>query len=249
MDITSSLNRELLQGFLREHTPFAHCSQTSLESLCQHAELQQVADGEILFQRDTPCERFYLLVEGKIKLLLPTNSKHGGRAIAMGRPGDGLNIASLFVEPAYHLCTSQSIGVSWVMAISKDMVMKLMTESATLRLRLMGDISSQLRHMVFFKTGFLSKCAARRVMEYLLELVPEPIRRDDVIVVLPDQKQAIAARLLLEPATLSRTLNQLQERELITVRHRQVKIPSLRNFREQMADWEQRVGRCAQGVD
>lgn len=247
MSDTPLADQEKLLAILQDLPPFSQCPSPVLEGVVASSGLIRLVNGDLLFQRGTPCGTFFLLVEGRIKLLLPTNSKHAGRVVAVERAGHGLNTPALFTDPNRHLWSAQSQGNSLVIGIPRAALVTLMEAMPTVRLRLLGEISSQLVHIIRFKTGFLAKCAARRVMEYLLELVPVATTRDDAIVVLPSQKQEIAAKLLLEPATLSRTLHQLQDRELILVRHRQVKIPSLRNFRTQMNEWEQRIIRCSQG--
>jgi len=176
------------------------------------ARILHLGRGQTLFARGAPARRFYLVLEGNIKLYL-LSPEGEEKVVEVMHPGQTFAEAAMFMEQEAYPVNAAALTDLRLAAFSNAVFVKLLRESPELALRLLGTLSRRLHGLLHQIDELALHDATRRLVAYLLTL---PRNAEDTIDLdLP--KQVIAARLAIKPETLSRTLAALRERRLLAV--------------------------------
>jgi len=200
-----------------------------LEQLQPHLSGRRLEQGEPLFHEGQAAENFYLLLRGQIKLFR-VSATGNEKVIEIIRPGQTFAEALVFLEsPAYPL-TAQALSAVELVAINSQGFLRLLTASTETCLRLMGNLSIRLHHLLNEIDALTLQNATLRLVNYLLYLVPEGAR-GEVAITLPAPKNIIASRLSIQPETLSRILAGLSTKGLIRVEGLNIHIQDIEALR------------------
>jgi len=168
--------------------------------------------GQTLFARGAPARRFYLVLEGAIKLYL-LSPEGEEKVVEVMQPGQTFAEAVMFMEQEAYPVNAAALTNLRLAAFSNAVFVQLLRESPRLALRMLATLSRRLHGLLRQIDELALQDATHRLVAYLLMLPRDA--EDGIDLGLP--KQVIAARLAIAPETLSRTLAALRERRLLAV--------------------------------
>lgn len=222
-----------LESFLAHLPLFAGLTPEELGRLAQGTVRRRLKRGEVLFaQGDAPAGLF-AVVHGRIAL---TAASTGGRERVAEVIGAGRSFgeAIMFLERPY-IVGARALGDALVLRVSKDAVFAELERTPGFARRIIAALASKLHASVRELELYALGSSGQRFAAWLLQNVP-PAAAGAAVVALPAAKRAVASRLNLSPAHLSRILRQLSDAGLIEVQGRKVQIPdpdALRRWSEQ----------------
>ncbi len=219
-----------MQQNFRNHLLFQRLSEAQLAEVEERARVLRLEDGQYLFRQGDPAARFYILLEGRIKLfrLAPDGNE---KVIELVDAGQSFAEALMFRNaPRYPVC-SQALGKSSVLSIDAEHYKQLLRGSVDLCMALMADMSYRLRVLIREIDDLSLHSATCRVAAFLLTHAPE----DAVEFELDVPKHVIASRLSVKPETFSRIIKNLKSREVVEIKGSRVRLLD-RAALEQVAD-------------
>lgn len=201
---------------LREHYLFELLSAAQFDELASRTRLLRLNPGEQLFRQGEPAERFFLVLEGQIKLYRTTPDGNE-KVVEIMPPGRSFAEATLFMDMKGYPASAAAIANARVFAIPSKAYGELLRENNELCLRLLGSLSMRL-HQRLNEIEILSLQNARhRIAGYLARQLPAGAG-DGTELTLAAPKQIIASQLGVTPETFSRVLRSLSEAGTIEVR-------------------------------
>lgn len=164
------------------------------------------ASGMLFFQ-DEPANRFFILLEGWVKLY--RLSEEGAEAIVnVIAPGETFAEAAVFAQGRFPVCAEAVTDVRAV-ALGADDFGETVAGNREVAFAILGSLSLRLRQLVRQIESLQVKSAPRRVADFLLSLCPAG--QATCALDLPLNKGLIAKRLGMRPETFSRALARLRE--------------------------------------
>ena len=206
--------QELQQCFL-----FANMQEEQFQRVLRHAVSRQLKINETLFEQGDPANRFYLLVNGQIKLfrLSPAGNE---KVVDVIVPGSTFGEALMFLDRPNYLVGAQALQESTVISIDSLDFADMLRNSVETCFLLMGDMSQRLRGLLHEIDDLSLHSATCRVATYLLRNLPKGEDKLD----LPVAKQVLASRLSTKPETFSRIFKNLTKQGVIEVDGIHVKV-------------------------
>jgi CRP-like cAMP-binding protein len=208
-----------LQTTLRRIPLFAGLDDAELAEIAAATHRHRLKRGEILFQKGDPALGFYYLVDGQVKLALLAADGHE-KVIELIQPGKTFGEAVMFIErpyPAY----AEALRECSLLFVPRAPLLDAVRANPGFALKMLAGLSVRLHGMVREIEELSTRNATQRVIGYLLA---EHGSDDPDTVPLPASKALIASRLNLTPETFSRVLHDLQQRELIAVDGRTIRL-------------------------
>jgi CRP-like cAMP-binding protein len=178
-----------------------------LSALLDERSVRAVERGHVLFHQDDPAHAFFLVLEGQVKL---SRINPGGNEALVHIYGAGESFAeaAMFLGGRYPVA-AEAVTAARVMRIESESLRRKVAERPEIAFAMMASMSRHLKVLVdqIEKMKLLS--ADQRVAEFLLGLCGE--RTGAVTLVLPHEKNLIASRLGMKPATFSRAIARIRE--------------------------------------
>jgi CRP-like cAMP-binding protein len=194
------------------------------------AERIHLNTGELLFSSGDPAERFFLVVRGQMKLYRQSGV---GKEKVIEIVGAGSTFAESFVfltPPRYGMSCAALVPTELIAIDAPDFT-AMLRGSVDTCMTLLGGLSQRLRSLIAEIDRLSLQTATGRVAGFLLERAPAG--SDEYL--LDVQKTVVAARLSVEPATLSRILRRLSDRGVLSVHGSLIQVldrPALRREAE-----------------
>jgi CRP-like cAMP-binding protein len=219
------INADLTQNFL-----FADLSQMQLARVRQRAVQVHLADGESLFEQGDSANRFFLLIEGQIKLfrLSPAGNE---KVVDIVTPGNTFGEALMFLDRPHFPVGAQALQASEVVSIDATDFAAMLRESVDTCFVMMGAMSQRMRGLLHEIDDISLHSATCRVATYMLKHAPPCAETFQ----LPVAKQVVASRLSVTPETFSRIMRNLSDRGIIRLEGNRVTIKD-RDALEETAD-------------
>ncbi|MGB1109262.1 MAG: Crp/Fnr family transcriptional regulator [Gammaproteobacteria bacterium] len=201
-----------MKDLLRMGALFAPLSDDEIDRLAKLAVRVRLDKGQALFEQGDPADRFYLVIEGRIKLfrLSPSGSEKIIEAVG---PGGTFGEALVFLKAARFPVGAQALVPSVALSIDSADFSSMMWNSPATCFSLMADMSQRLRALVREVDELSQYSAACRLAAYIHNHL-EP-GKDELV--LGITKQDLASRLSIKPETFSRILKDMCKRGLISV--------------------------------
>lgn len=187
----------------------------ALERLIDTAAHRRVAEGQFLFHQQAAATRFFVVIEGKLKLY---RISAAGSEKIIGRVGAGDSFAEgiAFMECPRYPVHAQAIEDSRVIGLSRKVYREQLIASPETCLAVMGKLTGRISRLLDEIECLTLRGGRDRVIRFLLGLVPnDGAARNDATITLPARKNTIAAQLSIRPETLSRILAGLNRDGLI----------------------------------
>ncbi|MBL8525590.1 MAG: Crp/Fnr family transcriptional regulator [Betaproteobacteria bacterium] len=187
--------------------------------------------GEVLFRRGDPCEGFWVILYGQVKLTV--TSPHGmEKVIEILGPGLTFGEAIMFMDMQY-VVASQALADSLLLHVSKSTVMIELERNPAFARKMLAGLSRRLHGLIRDVESYSMRSGAERVIGFLLRIDDnENGDANTSTVILPASKVTIASRLNLTPEHFSRVLHDLSAAGLIEVDGKAIRVPDMQRLRD-----------------
>jgi CRP/FNR family transcriptional regulator len=213
---------------------FAHLSEADRRRVLETGTELELGRDEILFHEGDPAPAFFVLLEGRMKLVR-YSEKGRELLIHLVAPGQSFAEAALFGSGTYP-ATAQAVEVSSVWRLARASLLRLVRADPELGISMMASIAMWTRRVV----GTLQLMTQRRVEErlavYLLSRAGERALAPGDVVAFGVPKHLVAALCGTAPEVLSRTFRKLEEAGVLAVGSETVTVLDPRQLRE-LAEW------------
>jgi len=209
---------------------FNDLSPDELQHVAAGTTLRRLARGEMVFRVGDPCNEFHVVVTGQVKLfvLSPAGQE---KVVELISPGQSLAEAIMFTDRPYFL-SAQALADTLLLTVSRQAVIDEIARDHRFALRMLAGLSRRLHGLVQDVEAYALHSGLQRVIGYLLR--EQDLDDSDVgevrTVSLQVSKATIASRLSLTPEYFSRVLRELEERGLIEIDRRDIRIPDARKL-------------------
>jgi len=185
---------------------FQRLSDRALAMLVGSAQVRAVPRGTTLFVQDEAADRFFVLLEGWVKLYRLT--RDGAEAVVnVVAPGETFAEAAMFASGKFPVC-AEAVADSRVMTLTSEGFARCLREDDQIAFAMLGSLSLRLRHLVQAIEQLQVQPTPQRVGTFLLRFCPEG--PGSAMFALPFDKALIARRLGMQPETFSRALAKLR---------------------------------------
>lgn len=197
---------------LRDLHLFAPLNAEQIERMRESAREIRLEPGQPLFTRGEPAHRFFVVIEGTLKLFLLSRSGEE-KIVDIVQPGHTFAEAVMFMNPVGYPVNATALTEARLIAFENRVFLSLLDEAPALMRELLAAMSQRLHGLVREIDELTLHNATYRLVAYLLEQE----RADAHGVRLAIPKQVVASRLSIKPETLSRILARLREQGLVKV--------------------------------
>jgi len=194
----------------------------ALRSLLADAWVQSFPRNFVLFLKDEPASRCYVVFEGWVKLFRTTESGNE-TVISVFTRGDSFAEAAIFDRARYPV-SAATVEDSRLLVIRADPFMRRLSENGEYAMKVLASMSRHLRSLVNQVERLTMKSSTERVADFLLRL--SPVFAGSATIQLPLDKALIAGRLGMQPETFSRSLAKLRRVGVVS-RGSEVTIPDV----------------------
>lgn len=185
---------------------FQRLTERALTALLGNALIRNVPKGTTLFVQDEPADRFFVLLEGWVKLFRLT--PEGAEAVVhVVAPGETFAEAAMFASARFPVC-AEVVADARVLTVTSVAFSTCLRQDEQIAYAILGSLSIRLRHLVQQIEQLQVQSAPQRVGGFLLRFCPD--RPGPAAFTLPFDKALIAQRLGMKPETFSRALAKLR---------------------------------------
>lgn len=185
---------------------FSNTRADDLRGMLIDSAVQEFPRNTVLFLQREPAVRFYVILEGWVKIFRETID---GREIVLHvfGPGDSFAEASIFQADGYPASASACVDIR-VLGIPAESFRGKLTDNENLSETFMWSVSNKLRLLSRQVEQLAARSATERLALFLSDLCAED--RPAAVVRLPLEKAVIAAKLGMQPETFSRSISKLR---------------------------------------
>ena len=222
------------QAFLGNLPMFSEMSAAELDRVAAGTHTVHAAKGQAVCQTGDPCEGFYVVVYGQVKLGF-TSPQGVEKVVEIVRPGQSFGEALMFLDKPY-IVYAQALADTMLLHVSKQVVIDELARDPGFARRMLSGLSRRLHGLVRDVEAYTLRSGTERVIGYLLAELPELSdgqTRPEVN--LSPGKNVIASRLNLTQEHFSRILHDLAAIDLIRVDGRDITIPDVAQLRARTA--------------
>lgn len=229
MNSVASLVRADLEAHLRQHPLFSMLDEPEMAVVLEASRQLHLKEGEMLFDVTQRANRFFMVVEGQIKLYRLSESGHE-KIIEISRSGRLFAEALMFMQRPYYPVNATAVCDTRLCAIDNQSFLQLLRQSNGLCLKLLGDMSMRLHGMINEIDHLTLQNATFRVVNYLTELLPENAGNCCTIE-LTAPKQTLASLLSTTPETFSRIIHSIARDGIVTIYGKSVEVHDIQRLR------------------
>lgn len=195
---------------------FATLPRASRERILSGARIERVAAGAMLFSEGDPPKEFHAVLRGMIDLSRSHRDRHC--TVLLMTAGDVfMPAAALSHEP--YLVSARALTASRILVIDAMAVREEVDRTPEFALAIARLVSGQWRMALRIILDLKCRSASERLAAFLLRL--HDSRPPGTVAQIPFAKHQLAARIGMQPETLSRTLQVLADNGL-RVRGREI---------------------------
>ncbi|MEK0085193.1 Crp/Fnr family transcriptional regulator [Benzoatithermus flavus] len=194
-------------GLVRSLPLFAGTTPEQLADLLEDASVRAFPRGTSLFIQGDPAIRFFVVLDGWVRLTRQTPDGNEMTVALFGK-GDSIAEAAILQSGRYPV-NGQVLEPSRLLVIPSESFLARLRESTELCLNMMAAMARRLHAFLQQLEQVSTRSTTERVALFLLRLA----RQDSgpCTIELPLDKTFIAARLGMQPETLSRSFAKLRQ--------------------------------------
>jgi len=212
---------------VRSQPLFSGLDNELFESVIQSAHIRTFPKGRMLFQRGDTAECFYVILDGWVKIYRDT--ANGDQAVlGIFSKGDMFAEAAAFIGVGFP-ASAEVVEDARLVAIESKRFTAMVEKHPQTALNMLASMSRHLHRLIYEVERLKTRSASQRLVEFLLRRCQAT--DGPCVVTLPYDKNLIAARLGVQPESLSRLLNKLREYG-VTTDANQVFIEDVTRLRE-----------------
>ncbi len=199
---------------------FSGLPEDELRLLAKLAGRRDYAAGESLFRQGDRAEGFYVVVKGQLKVCRLGREGREQVLHILG-PGEVCGEVPVF-QGGHYPATAMAVGSLSTLYIPGDKFLELGLRQPEILLEMLAILSVRLRGFVRLIDDLSLQEISARLAKHLLDLEARQGHAGELR--LECAKTVLAARLGTVAETLSRTLRKLQDRQIVTVTGKTVRL-------------------------
>jgi CRP-like cAMP-binding protein len=192
---------------LRKCAMFAPFLPDELREILIDAAVQKFPRNAVLFMQNEPAKRFYIVLEGRVKILRETADGRES-VLRLFHPGESFAEASILQINGYPATAIACEDVR-ALGIPAERFKRQMHGNPELAMAVIAELGRKLHHFVGHVEQLTARSATERLAGFLLKMCPND-ECAAAVVRLPIEKAVIAATLGMQPETFSRSLSKLR---------------------------------------
>lgn len=185
---------------------FARLEMSSLAALLADASMRRFSRNALLFVEGEPAGQFYVVLDGWVRLYRQTADGRES-VIALFARGESFAEAAMFLDGTFPV-SAAVVDEARLLVIPARSFRHALERDNALCFKMMASMAVHLRRLVGQVEQLTVRSSSERVAQFLLKLARDGAA--SAIVHLPYDKGLIAARLGMQPETLSRALAKLR---------------------------------------
>lgn len=215
------LSRFDLPRYLSMLPLFQEMQPPELQRLALGSQLREFSRGADIFRMGEPCNEFHVTVSGQVKLyaISPAGQE---KIIQFAGPGNSFGEALMFMERPY-IINAQALTDTLLLSVSREVVLTEIQNGTQFCMRMLAGLSRRLHGLINDVQAYSLQSGVERVIGYLMRELPEE-GTTPASVQLPVSKASIASRLSMTPEYFSKVLRELEDRGLIEIDKREIRI-------------------------
>ena len=219
MDLTAKKKMEIISAL----PLFDGLAEEYLGEIADLAVEKRFKRGELIFSDGDPCNGFYIVIDGTIKVfkISPEGKEQIFHILGHGEPFGEVPVFTGKPFPA----NAEAITNSRLLFFPKDQFYRLISDTPSLSLNMLGILSARLRQFALQIEHLSLKEVPSRLASYLIYLAEEQGRPD--VVTLSISKGQLASLLGTMPETLSRIFARMTRGNLIYVNSREIELKDM----------------------
>ena len=186
---------------------FTGLDEARIRRLLGQASVRSFARNTVLFLQDEPATRFYVILDGWVRLYRQTTEGQES-TVAVYTRGDSFAEAAILQSGVFPV-TAVVVDDAKLLVIEAEPFLSHLEADSKLCLNMMASMSIHLRRLVQQVEQLTVRSSTERLGDFLLRLAPAGYAPGAVIR-LPWDKALIAAHLGMQPETLLRALARLR---------------------------------------
>ncbi len=213
---------------LRQHHLFGKLPAAAFHEVCGLAIFRRLDGGDILFHQGDVADRFYLLLDGQMKLTRVLPEGHE-KLVEVIQPGQSFAEALLFSGAPNYPVSASALKGSSLVSIDGSHYRRILEEQPKICLDLLATFSIRLHQRLNEIDTLTLANASRRVVRFLCQ--EQAACNGPIQLNVP--KRLIASQLGIQPETFSRILHRMIDAGVIAMERRNIRIldtPSLVNY-------------------
>ena len=182
----------------------------------------------LLIRQGQAATHFFLVLEGRVKLFrISVDGQE--KVVEIIQAGQTFAEAVMFMQHSVYPVFAETLAATHIVSIPNDLMLQVLSEHPKSCLHLLGHLSIRL-HMRLgeLETLTLQNATQRFALYLIQQLENRAAESADIDLMLP--KHLIAARLSMQPETLSRLMARLRDEGLISITGRHIHIASVANL-------------------
>ncbi|GBD41503.1 CRP-like cAMP-activated global transcriptional regulator [bacterium HR39] len=203
---------------LRRVPLFENLPDRELALLLADAHLRRAERGSVLFLQGEPAERLFVVLEGWVRLWRST-ARGQDVTIHIFGPGESIGEAVVFLGTDYPV-TAEVVADARLLVLQRATFLDRLHRHSELCFRVMASMAMRLQRFVRQVEQLAARSTVERLAAFLLRLAA--VRSGSATVELPHDKVLVAARLGMQPETLSRAFARLRAHGVEVHGHRVV---------------------------
>jgi len=224
MSDTAKTLPRLDESLLSHVPPFSKLEKRQIREILDMASVRRLGEGVAVFEEGAPAERFYMLLDGYIRVMRITPT--GEQVIALHIPsGQLFGIAKAIgrdTYPATSVTASEAIILSWPMRVWDDFVARydgFATETYKTLGQRLGEMNNRIVEMA-------TQQVEQRVANALLRLINQTGRKVEggIEIDFPITRQDLSEMTATTLHTVSRLLSAWEKQGLVSSRRKRITV-------------------------
>jgi len=203
--MTVRLSRETLRT-VRQAPLFAGLGDDTLALLTGGAHERRCPRGTRLFSEGEPADRFYVVLDGWVKLYRD-NPQGSECLVGLFTRGESFAEAAMFDRLGFPV-NAATAEEARLLVFPAEHFLETLRQHHGLTLNLLANLTAMLRGMVLQLDQLTNHSTHQRLAAFLVSLCPDDAARATVC--LPCDKMLIAGRLGMKPESFSRAMARLK---------------------------------------
>lgn len=211
-----------------QHPLIHHLDAAGQERMLASAQESSHNTAALLIRQGQEADRFFMVLKGRVKLFR-ISADGQEKVVEIIHPGQTFAEAVMFMQKSVFPVCAETLDPVHMVSFPNRLMLQLLQENPQSCLHLLGHMSVRLHQRLGELETLTLQNATQRFALFLIQrLEDRSVECADIDLQLP--KRLIAARLSMQPETLSRLMARLRTAGLIEIRGRIIHIPSVANL-------------------
>ena len=207
---------------LREIAFFQDLDANQLALLAREARVKVFRPGEIIVSQEEPVRAFYLVLSGQVKIYR-SSAEGKEQTLYLFGPGEPFCLCAAFEEQGYP-ANAAALESSEIVILPGRTFENLAREAPSLIFPMLLVLSRRLKESMQLVETLSLKELPQRVATFLLHAAPRVADGETLDIRLPLTHRELAKMLGATPEGLSRVFKRLQNRGLVSVNGRAIRV-------------------------